>query len=667
MLSRHLIRRPLVDSLRETVVALAGLLRAPLLRHHRVIVIGLHLVAPIATTYVAFLLRFDGSIPDVETGIWWRTLPFLFVIRALTFGGFRLYEGLWRYTSIWDLKNLATGIGVGSVLFYAVVHGYFGILEYPRSVFIIDAMLLLLALGGLRLLPRVYRELVRQGRGKRMLIFGAGDAGEMIVRDMLKDADYQPVGFLDDDARKIGKRIHGVPVIGSRADLPRAIAVTRPDEVLLAVSRRDLQLMRDLVFVLQPFKVPITTLPAMRLLIDGKVTVNQIRKVSIEDLLPRAPIGLDTSPVRDLIRGKCVMVTGAGGSIGSELCRQIAAFGPSMLVMYERYENSLYTVAHDLQELAPTVRSEAIIGDVTDERRLTGVMATYRPEIVLHAAAHKHVPLMEQNCCEAIKNNVVGTRLVAEAAQRYGAELFLLISSDKAVNPSSVMGATKRVAELIVQSMPTGRTRCTTVRFGNVLGSNGSVVPRFLQQIQAGGPVTVTHPEIRRYFMLIPEAVQLVLHAAALGTGNDVYVLDMGEQIKLVDLAQNLIRLSGFVPEQEIPIEYVGLRPGEKLYEELMGTEEAIESTAVEKVLRVSNTTATSSPWLRAEVALLTKLAWVTDAEGVIKQLCKIVPSFRPDFSVVQRSRPVRGRQRMANMRLEPGRLPQTRTGLRPS
>jgi FlaA1/EpsC-like NDP-sugar epimerase len=633
-----MIPRFIADSMQATVLALAARSRRHLLHYRRAIVVLTHLSAPAATSYFAFWLRFDGAIPAREFALWYHTLPLLIGIRAVSFVPARLYEGLWRYTSVWDLKNLVLGVCGGTLVFYPLIHWYLGLVIYPRSVFIVDAMLLVLLLGGLRLLPRVYRDFIRHGRGKRILIFGAGDAGEMIVRDMLKDEIYHPVGFLDDDAGKIGRRIHGVRVLGTREDLPRTIALTRPDEVLVAVSRRDILLVQDLVRVLQPFKVPITTVPAMRHLIDGKVAVGQIRKLSIEDLLARPAIGLDDRPVQELIEGKCVMVTGAGGSIGSELCHQIAAFRPSRLLLFERYENSLYTITNELQARAPEVLCESIIGDVTDEGRLNAVLSTFRPTIILHAAAHKHVPLMEYNCCEAVKNNVVGTCRVAAAAERHGIERFILISSDKAVNPSSVMGATKRIAELAVQAVAArGVTKFTSVRFGNVLGSNGSVVPRFLQQIHDGGPVTVTHPEMQRYFMLISEAVQLVLHAAALGEGNYTYVLDMGEQVKLVDLAKNLIRLSGFIPDEEIKIEFIGLRPGEKLSEELTSEDELIELSPVEKVLRVTSPLTWSAAELEGELAVLTQLAWMADAQGVVDQMCRIVPSFQPDASLLRR------------------------------
>jgi FlaA1/EpsC-like NDP-sugar epimerase len=632
-----LLSRAFSDLFRDGVLVLAKATRGVLLRHRRPLVVITHLLVPAGTSYLAFWLRFDGDIPPHEVALWWRMLPWLVLIRAASFLPFRLFEGLWRYSSLWDLRNLVAGVTGGSIAFYVVVHGVFGLVEYPRSVFIIDSMLLVFVLGGLRLVPRAYRDIVRNGAGKRVLIFGAGDAGEMIVRDMMNYADYRPVGFLDDNTDKVGRRIHGVPVLGTLIDLPRAIARTKPDEVLVAVSHRETALVQELVRILRPFRVPITTVPPLRHLIDGKVAVSQIRNLSIEDLLARPPVGLDEGPVRRLIADKCVLVTGAGGSIGSELCHQIAALRPSRLILFERYENSLYTIANALEERAPGVGCELVIGDVTDERRLNAVFSRWQPRIVVHAAAHKHVPLMEHNCCEAVTNNVMGTRAVALAAQRHGVERFVLISSDKAVNPSSVMGVTKKVAELTVQALaPRGTTRFTTVRFGNVLGSNGSVVPRFLQQIRAGGPVTVTHPDMERYFMLISEAVQLVLHAAALGEGNHVYVLDMGGQIKLMALAQNLIRLSGFGPD-DIGIQIVGLRPGEKLSEELTSSDEQIAPSIVEKVLRVTHAHQPNAAELLTELDRLIRLATTGEAQAVIETLCHLVPSFTPDTALLDR------------------------------
>jgi FlaA1/EpsC-like NDP-sugar epimerase len=414
------------------------------------------------------------------------------------------------------------------------------------------------------------------------------------------------------------------------------MARVKPQEVLVAIPRGDPSTLRSVVMAMETYKVPITTLPALREILNGKVVVDQIRKLSIEDLLPRAPVGLDPTRVRQLISGKRVMVTGAGGSIGSELCRQIARFEPSELILYERYENGLYDIVNDLMECEVFPPISSVIGDVTDRQRLDAVMCEHRPQLVFHAAAHKHVPLMEHNPCEAVKNNVTGTRSVAETAKRHGAELFVLISTDKAVNPSSVMGATKRIAELILQSTArSGSTAFVAVRFGNVLGSNGSLVPRFLHQINAGGPVTVTHPEIRRYFMLIPEAVHLVLHAAAMGQNGGMYTLEMGDQIKVLDMARNLIRLSGFVPEEEIPIMFIGLRPGEKLSEELVGADEIIEGSPIEKILRVRPRHDASDPHIMDKVAELERFAARNDPTEVGRQLSRLLPSFRPETDAV--------------------------------
>jgi FlaA1/EpsC-like NDP-sugar epimerase len=397
---------------------------------------------------------------------------------------------------------------------------------------------------------------------------------------------------------------------------------------------------RSFVHLLEGHKLPITTLPSLKELVNGKVGVKQIRPLAIEDLLPRSQVALSADNVRRLVKGKRVLVTGAGGSIGSELCRQIASFGPSDLILYERYENSLYAIENDLRDRAVVARVHSVIGDVTDVARVQRVFAEHRPHLVFHAAAHKHVPLMEANPCEAIKNNVVGTQVVAATAREYGAERFLLISTDKAANPSSVMGASKRVAELIVQALGADSpgTRFVTVRFGNVLGSNGSVIPRMIDQIRTGGPVTVTHPEIRRYFMLIPEAVQLVLQAAALAHDREIFVLDMGEQLRVLDVARNLIRLSGFVPEEEIPITIIGLRPGEKLVEELAGYGEVLESSDVDKVFIVRRTEKLDAARLSAEVPSLVEMAVLGQASEVLAGLQRIVPSFRPpQLSVGQR------------------------------
>ena len=558
----------------------------------RPLTVLLQLALVVVSSWIAFLLRFDGDLPPFAQQAFWQMLPWLVAVRAFVFMPFRLYEGLWRYTSLYDLRAIVSGVAASSAVAFLLTQTALGPEVYPPSIHVVDSVLLTMLLGAVRLARRAFAELSHGKPGKRVLIFGAGDAGEMIVRDMKNSAwyGYRPIGFVDDNKAKVGHRIHGVPVLGTRDDLPHILRRHQPHEVLLAIPRAEPVTVRAVVRSLEPFKIPIKTLPNLRDIVDGKTELSQIRNLSVEDLLARAPIGLDLGPLKFLIGGRRVLVTGAGGSIGSELCRQITRLKPATLVMFERYENSLHAIRLELEDSRQRFGLHPVVGDVTDPIRVEEVMRRYQPEIVFHAAAHKHVPLMEENPCEAIKNNVRGTRVVAYAAEQCGVDRFILISTDKAVNPTSVMGASKRLAELVVQAQAVDSTTSfSIVRFGNVLASNGSVVPRFLEQIKRGGPVTITHPEIRRFFMLIPEAVQLVLHAAAQAQGGATYVLEMGEQVKLLDMARDLIRLSGFVPEAEIPIEFVGLRPGEKLYEELVGRNEQVGPSAIEKILRVTS------------------------------------------------------------------------------
>jgi FlaA1/EpsC-like NDP-sugar epimerase len=602
-----------------------------LLKYRRVFVVLLHLAIVVVSSYTAFLLRFDGVIPPSYLQVYLQVLPWLIVVRMITFAPFKLYEGLWRYAGIWDLRNIIVGVVVSSGLFYQITRWTLPDLGYPRSILLIDSVLLVMAMGGSRLSRRLAHELSRTERSKRVLVLGAGDAGEKIVRDMRSDksSPYEPIGFVDDNQAKIGIHIHGVPVLGTRASLPVLIEQYQPNELLLAVPSASAAFVSDVVRTLEPYKVPIKTLPNVRDLASGRALISQIRTLKIEDLLERAPIGFETQPLHQLIGGKRVLVSGAGGSIGSELCYQIATLQPQALMLLDRYENGLFGVVNGLASRNGHCEVHSLIGDVTDGRRLNALMERYQPDIVFHAAAHKHVPLMEANPCEAVKNNVYGTRLIMEASERHGVECFVLISTDKAVNPTSVMGTTKRIAELLVQSMNRrGRTSYVAVRFGNVLASNGSVVPTFMEQIKAGGPVTVTHPDMRRFFMLIPEAVQLVLHAAAHAEAGTLYVLEMGEQVKLLDMARNLIRLSGLVPDEDIEIVYTGLRPGEKLAEELVGHDERLEASAVEKVLRVRTMSPPNMARLDGQVAALERAAFEGDVEGTLQQLGMIVPSF---------------------------------------
>ena len=601
-----------------------------LVRFHRAIAIAFQLFLVILSNRLGFLLRFDGALPGWAEQAFVQTLPLLLFSRVVAFLPFRLDQGLWRYTSVYDLMMMLGGIGTSTIAFFLLVQTPLGPAVYPRSVFVIDAVLLTLMLGGARLSRRLWAEFGRTKQGKRVLVFGAGDAGELIVRDM-KNNDwygYQPIGFVDDDRSKVGRRIHGVPVLGTSQDLAQVIERYKPHEVLLAIPRAEPSGVRSIVRALEPFKIPIKTLPNLRDLIDGKVELGHIRSLEVEDLLTRVPVGLDPLPLQNLIRGRRVMVTGAGGSIGSELCRQIVALRPVSLVMFERYENSLHAIRLELEDLKRSCGLHAIVGDVADMACVNAVLQKYQPDIIFHAAAHKHVPLMEENPCEAIKNNVRGTRLLARAAEINGVDRFILISTDKAVNPTSGMGASKRLAELAVQVQAAGSgTSFSTVRFGNVLGSNGSVVPRFLEQIKKGGPVTITHQDMRRFFMLIPEAVQLVLHAAAQAHGGATYVLEMGEQVKVLDMARNLIRLSGLVPDEEIAIEFIGLRPGEKLYEELAGVDEDVGPSAVDKILRVTSRHP-AEPGLFAGLETIEAEAAAGNVDAVMASLKALIPEY---------------------------------------
>ena len=532
------------------------LILALIKRYRRFFIVAFELALIGLSNYLAFWLRFDGVIPDRAVVEHRQMLPWLLVIRGLMFIPFKLYAGLWRYTGLWELRKVVSAVTCSSFLFYLFVRSPWGITSYPRSIFILDSVLLICLLTALRLSQRVYSEMRAGGNKnrKRVLIFGAGDVGEMIVRDM-RHSIYSPVGFIDDNRRKVGQHIHGVPVLGTRDDLRKVMRAHEPQEVLIAVSSVEGAIVRELMESLEPFKVPLRTLTKSKDPLDGTLTVKQIRGLSIEDLLARKPVDLKPDRVRELIRGKRVLVTGAGGSIGSELSRQISMLEPGVpgFVRAVR-EQSLCDRQRSHRPRSWTFRT-TVIGDVTDAARLESVFAQYAPEIVFHAAAHKHVPLMELNAGEAVKNNVIGTRTVAEAAAKHRAERFVMISTDKAVNPTSVMGATKRVAELMVQALaPTGGTSFVTVRFGNVLGCNGSVVPRFCSRLprraghrDASRDAPVLHADpgggAARASRGGRSAVRRYLRA---GDGR----ADQGRR----SWPRHLIRLSGLVPDEEIAI-----------------------------------------------------------------------------------------------------------------
>jgi len=598
----------------------------------RPLVVAAHCALWVLAYLGAFLLRFDFAIPKAFAtaahAAW--VLP-LVIVRLVAFGWLGSFQGMWRYTGQRDLENIVKAT-VASTGVFALMVLAIGVRPYPRSVFLVEPLLAIGLVAGLRLGVRAFAQAARRieqdGEHRRMLIVGAGDAGEMLLREILRSMPgVTPIGFVDDNETKIGMRIHGSPVLGRIEDGGRLVRELDVGEVVIAIPTATGKEMRRIVDLVTVEGVTVRTLPGLDHLVDGRVTVKAIRDVAIEDLLGRAPVELDSAQISDMIRNEVVLVTGAGGSIGSELCRQAARFRPRAIVLVEQAENALYHVHLELRERFPDIELLPRIADICDARRLDGVFAETRPGLVLHAAAHKHVPMMEWNPGEAVKNNIGGTRAVADASHRHDVGRFVMISTDKAVNPTSVMGCTKRIAELYVQvQAQRSRTVYVTVRFGNVLGSNGSVIPLFREQIARGGPVTVTHPDMVRYFMTIPEASQLVLQAAAMGSSGEIYVLDMGEPVKITGLAEDLIRLSGLRPHRDVEIVFTGTRPGEKLFEELAIDAEKVTKTRHPKIY-IGRGDAPSPSEVGAVIERLLAAADGATAQELRRALHDIVPA----------------------------------------
>ncbi len=538
---------------------------------------------------LAFWLRFSlGEIPAEQMKVALLALPILLLAQGGVNWLLGLYRGVWRFASLPDLVRIAKAVLTGTALTFFILFVFNRLEAIPRSVPPLYVLLQLALLAGPRLIYRWMKDhRLVLSNGQRVLIVGAERAGEMLARDMLRDPHhaYVPVAFVDDLLRRHGSEVHGIPIRGGTETIPALAASLEIDLILLAIPSASASEMQRLVTLCERAGLPFRTVPQLGNLMNGQVSISQVRPVSIEDLLGRDPVALDWAGIRRGLRGRRILVTGGGGSIGSELCRQIAHAGPARLVVADNGEYNLYSIDMELRQAHPDLDIGGRLVDVTDGEAVAGLFAAERPEILFHAAAYKHVPLLENQVRAAVRNNVLGTRILAIAADQWGVDQFILISTDKAVNPANVMGATKRVAERICQALDArSKTRYTAVRFGNVLGSAGSVVPLFRRQLEQGGPLTLTHPDMERFFMTIPEACQLIMQAAAIGHGGEIFVLDMGEPVRIRYLAEQMIRLSGHQPGQDIAIEYIGLRPGEKLFEELFYPSEGLMETGHPKI-----------------------------------------------------------------------------------
>ncbi|HTY02768.1 MAG TPA: nucleoside-diphosphate sugar epimerase/dehydratase [Rhodocyclaceae bacterium] len=581
----------------------------------------------------AYWIRFNLDVPAEFAAAAWRTVFWVVPLYGTIYLASGLYRGIWRYASVNDLRRLLIAVGIGAIAMAFIAFAFNKGGRIPRSVFILHPVLVVMMMAGDRYLYRAWKDGYlfggSAGKGKPVVILGAGDAAASLISDLARSRQWRVVGLFDDNAMKIGRRIGDVPILGPMDNLARHVGSLGARHAIIAMPAATSGQRRQAAEKAANAGLTVFTVPASADILAGKVSVSQVRKVELEDLLGRDPVQLDVEGLHRLLTGKVVLITGAGGSIGSELARQIARYDPRQLVFYEQSEFALYAVEQEF-----TGKPVAcVVGDIRDVALLNAVFERYRPDVVFHAAAYKHVPLMENdNAWGAVRNNVLGTYRVARAAIDHGVGEFVLISTDKAVNPTNVMGASKRLAEMLCQALQAqAKTRFVMVRFGNVLGSSGSVIPKFREQIAKGGPVTVTHPEIIRYFMLIPEAAQLVLQAGLMASAGaesgKIFVLDMGEPVKIADLARDLIRLSGFT-EAEIPIEYTGLRPGEKLYEELLADNEATVPTPHPKLRIARPTAAPDSAWVSD---LLTWLDPPVRSEAEAKAgLQQRVPEYQP-------------------------------------
>lgn len=588
---------------------------------------------------VAFLLRFEFSLPDRDLMYLAVSLPVWIGVKGVIFHLLALDRGGWRHVSIPDIVRLALGNVSGSVLSLLMLV-FLAPSGFPRSIYVLDLLVCSLATAGVRLAARL---LLNSTGGhatctKKIVIYGAGKAGVTLLSEIRGNPrlGYDVRGFIDDDTQKVGQIIQGVTVLGVGADLTAIAAKRGLEEVLIAIHTAPGSCITSVLRSCHDAGLRCRTIPSLTEIIESRALTPQIRDVAVEDLLGRSPVLLDEHAIRETLGDQVVMVTGAAGSIGSELCRQIARFDPRSIVAYEMAETPLFEVDRELRRTFPKLEVRAEIGSIQNRSRLDEVLRRHRPAVIYHAAAYKHVPLMEAHLFEAVENNIIGTYNVALAAAEHDVRDFVMISSDKAVRPTNVMGATKRVAELLVNALQNGSTKYTSVRFGNVLGSNGSVVPIFKRQIASGGPITITHPEMKRYFMTIPEAAQLVLQASTMSKGGEIFVLDMGKQVRIVDLAINLILLSGLRPQEDIGLQFTGIRPGEKLYEELSGSEESTLPTFHEKILVYSGPGLAPYEMQRL-LNSIRGYCTERDARKLLLELKRAVPDYNPSGDILSR------------------------------
>ena len=593
--------------------------------------------------YSAYWLRFEGKLDATIKTQFINTIIPLICTMILSFFFFDLYRGMWRYTGISDLTNVIKGVTSGSLLFVGYLAGWYHFKGFSRSVILVDFVFSIVAIGALRLFVRLYYQrqphffhgIIFRHKAQRnlrkVLILGTGPLAERLLRELqgMIRPNHMIIGFIDADKSHKGMKIHGVPIMGSLDDIPDLVRYYEIDDILITLPETTGNKIKMLIETCSGQKVCFKVIPSLTDRINGAIA-DHLRDIKVEDLLEREPVKLDMTLVRNELEGKVVLVTGAGGSIGSELARQIMRYHPSALILLDSAETPLYNIEMELNRNSGHTKVIPCIGDIRAFKGLGRIFKQYEPDIVYHAAAYKHVPMMESSPLDAIHNNILGTFKIASIACKHAVEKFVMISTDKAVRPTSIMGATKRVAEMVVQTMNGSGTRFVVVRFGNVLGSNGSVVPLFEKQIASGGPVTVTHPEVTRYFMTIPEAVMLVLIAGAIGTGGELFLLDMGEPLKIVDLAKNMIRLAGLAPEKDIEIEFIGLRPGEKLYEELLIAGEDVVDTAYEKIKICNNANGIEEKMLYEGIERLNLLIKDSyDHRAALNILKKLVPSYK--------------------------------------